>query len=234
VPDFQRNDDYQEVADRIIQFYKAFPDGRLTSETRFEVLPVPRAVPLVGAKKEKVGDKWRLPTIQAEQQVVVVCVARAYRTPDDPKPCEGTATEPYPGLTPYTEDSEAMNAETSAWGRAIVATGCTKAKKTASANEVRNRRSRSDDDAAPPSDRNGSPAPSRGSDGPQESRQNAYAAAIHTFASKLELPEVAMRAAIASVTGNPSASSVTRENNAAVRAALEAAAHQTSNAERRA
>ncbi len=68
----------------------------------------------------------------------VLCVAEAYRTPDDIRPGVGHAFEPIPGKTPYTRDSEVMNAETSAWGRAIVALGF-ETKKIASAEEVRNR-----------------------------------------------------------------------------------------------
>jgi hypothetical protein len=52
------------------------------------------------------------------------------------------ARAPYPGKTPYTKDSELMNAETSAWGRAIVALGfLAQGEKVASANEVRARQS---------------------------------------------------------------------------------------------
>jgi hypothetical protein len=67
-----------------------------------------------------------------------LCKAKAYRTPDDTRPGIGHAFEQTPGKTPYTRDSEAMNAETSAWGRAIVALGF-QTKKIASRNEVRNR-----------------------------------------------------------------------------------------------
>src|SRR3990167_1754651 len=66
--------------------------------------------------------------------------AGASRPPDDPRPGVGHAFEPIPGKTPYTKDSETMNAETSAWGRAIVALGF-ETKKIASANEVRARQS---------------------------------------------------------------------------------------------
>jgi hypothetical protein len=76
-----------------------------------------------------------------------LCKAYAYRTADDPRPGIGHAFEPAPGKTPYTKDSEAMNAETSAWGRAIVALGF-ETKHIASANEVR---SRTTEPAAKPS-----------------------------------------------------------------------------------
>jgi hypothetical protein len=67
-----------------------------------------------------------------------LCKAYAYRNQDDARPGIGHAFEPVPGKTPYTKDSEAMNAETSAWGRAIVALGFD-TKKIASRQEVRAR-----------------------------------------------------------------------------------------------
>lgn len=106
-------DDYVDVAQRIREFYERHPDGRLTTGTP------PRVVD-VGGKP------------------YVWYHARAYRTPDDPLPGDGWAAEPVPGPTPYTKDSELMNAETAAWGRAIVALGFA-TKKIASAEEVRNR-----------------------------------------------------------------------------------------------
>lgn len=72
-----------------------------------------------------------------------LCRAYAYRTPEDPRPGIGHAFEPVPGKTPYTKDSEAMNAETSAWGRAIVALGF-ETKNIASADEVRAREHRTE------------------------------------------------------------------------------------------
>lgn len=50
-----------------------------------------------------------------------------------------SAWEPFPGKTPYTRDSEMMNAETSAIGRAIGALGIGLTGSMASANEVANR-----------------------------------------------------------------------------------------------
>lgn len=66
-------------------------------------------------------------------------VAAAYRTPDDPRPGMGSAFEPIPGKTPYTKDSELMVAETSAWGRALVAIGADTKNGIASADEVQAR-----------------------------------------------------------------------------------------------
>lgn len=50
-----------------------------------------------------------------------------------------SAWEPFPGKTPYTRDSEMMNAETSAIGRAIGALGIGLTGSMATANEVANR-----------------------------------------------------------------------------------------------
>ncbi|MDE1822663.1 MAG: hypothetical protein KGI98_17640, partial [Euryarchaeota archaeon] len=69
----------------------------------------------------------------------VVYTAAAYRTPLDPRPGMGTAWEPVPGKTRFTRDSEGQNAETSAWGRAIIAAGAADASKIASREEVQNR-----------------------------------------------------------------------------------------------
>ena len=102
--------DYKEVAERIRDFRAMFPEGTLQSE----LIPSP-------------------------VDGFVVVKAYAYRHPEDPRPGIGLAAEPVPGKTPYTRDSEIMNAETSAWGRAIIAVGASDAKRVASANEVRNR-----------------------------------------------------------------------------------------------
>jgi len=42
---------------------------------------------------------------------------QAWRTPDDPLPCQATCYEPFPGKTSFTRDSEQMNASTSCLGR---------------------------------------------------------------------------------------------------------------------
>jgi len=116
-PDFKdRMADYVDVAERIREFKDKYPDGTLQAADFME----PYRVAEVAGK------------------TFVVYVAAAYRTPDDPRPGIGMAWEPFPGTTPYTRDSELMNAETSAWGRAIVAVGIP-TKKIASAEEVRNR-----------------------------------------------------------------------------------------------
>lgn len=111
---FQKNDSYHEVKDRVVEFRAKHPEGSLQSD------PI-----------EWVRD-------EANRIIGITIQARAYRTPDDPRPGVGTAFEFYPGKTPYTKGSEAQNAETSAWGRALIAVGAADASKgIASADEVR-------------------------------------------------------------------------------------------------
>jgi hypothetical protein len=110
-------DDYVDVAERIRQFREQHPEGSLQ--------PADVTVPFV---VQSIGD-----------QTFIVVVAAAYRAPDDARPGVGMAYEQFPGRTPYTRGSELQNAETSAWGRAIVAALAADTKKIASADEVRNR-----------------------------------------------------------------------------------------------
>jgi hypothetical protein len=111
---------YNDVAARMIEFREKYPEGCLQ--------PIDPAKPF---EVVTVGEK-----------VFIAYTAAAYRTADDPRPGIGVAWESFPGRTNYTRDSELMNAETSAWGRAILAVGAADAKKgIASAEEVRNRQS---------------------------------------------------------------------------------------------
>lgn len=79
----------------------------------------------------------------------IVYTAAAYRGPDDVRPGHGTAWERVPGLTPYTKNSEMQNAETSAWGRAIVAALAADTRKgsVASLSEVQARQAERDPEA---------------------------------------------------------------------------------------
>lgn len=106
--------DYIDVATRIIEFREKFPQGSLTQvDLQFITFG---------------GKDW------------VVYTAAAYRSPDDLQPGIGTAWEPVPGPTRFTRDSEVQNAETAAWGRAMVAALAVDTKKgIASSEEVRNR-----------------------------------------------------------------------------------------------
>lgn len=124
-------DDYVDVAERIRQFKEKYPEGTL------QALHPPQLVQ-VGE-----GDS---------AQTYVLYAAAAYRSATDERPGVGYAWEKVPGGTSFTKDSELMNAETSAWGRAIVALGDFETKKIASLNEVRNRQSDSNDGASLTSD----------------------------------------------------------------------------------
>lgn len=114
-------DDYVDVAERIRQFKTLYPNGVL------KALHQPQLV-------------------QAGDQLFILYAAAAIPEPDSKPETYGVgyAWEPVPGRTSFTKDSELMNAETSAWGRAIIALGDFETKKIASLNEVRNRESASE------------------------------------------------------------------------------------------
>lgn len=115
---FDMDADYNEVKFRIVEFRTKYPEGSL--------------------QPANLDKPYTVETIGGETYIVVV--SAAYRTPDDVRPGIGMAYEVFPGKTPYTKGSELMNAETSAWGRAIVAVGAADTSKSvASATEVRNR-----------------------------------------------------------------------------------------------
>jgi hypothetical protein len=118
---------YNTVAERIAEFRAKHPEGSLRPADMLQPYEV----------REIAGE------------TVIVVVAAAYRAPDDPAPGIGMASEYYPGRTAFTRGSELMNAETSAWGRAIVAVLAADTQKgVASREEVRNRH---DEDAPRPS-----------------------------------------------------------------------------------
>lgn len=121
--------DYNDVAARIAEFREKYPDGTLGP-----------------------ADASRPYTIETmpDGQVFVVYIARASRHEGDTDPGIGSAWEPYPGKSNYTKMSELQNAETSAWGRAIIAVGAADAKKgIASREEVRNRQADHDHQPTP-------------------------------------------------------------------------------------
>lgn len=106
--------DYNEVQSRILEFRDKHPEGSLQSDDPIWVR-------------------------DGSGEIIGVTVrTHAYRTPDDARPGQGLAYEVFPGKTNFTRGSEVMNAETSSWGRALIAVGAADAKKgIASANEVR-------------------------------------------------------------------------------------------------
>ena len=77
--------------------------------------------------------------VKADQGNFVQVTTTVWRTPEDPIPARATAWEPIPGRTPFTRDSEMMNASTSALGRALGLMGFGIVGSIASADEVRNR-----------------------------------------------------------------------------------------------
>jgi hypothetical protein len=129
--------DYIDVAARIAEFRAKHPEGTLSPWDPAKPFEIVQMLEGVGRDGKPV------------KQTFVVVVAAARRTPDDPAPGVGMAWEIFPGRTPYTLGSELMNAETSAWGRAIIAVGAADSKKgIASAEEVRNRQAERDEPAA--------------------------------------------------------------------------------------
>ena len=147
---FDLDPNYKQVPERIADFKEKHPEGCLR--------PVDPARPFWC---EEVGDK-----------LFLCYAAAAYRTPDDALPGIGLAWEPVPGTTPYTKNSELQNAETSAWGRAIVAALASESKSIASAEDVRNRQGDTDETghvaggtARPRSTRERAAAPMTGQDG---------------------------------------------------------------------
>lgn len=114
---------YNTVAERIAEFRAKYPDGCLRPadpDRPFTVIEVGGAS-------------------------FVAYTAAAYRTADDPLPGIGDAWEPVPGPTKFTRNSELQNAQTAAWGRAIIAVGAADAKKgIATAEDVSNRAAEDD------------------------------------------------------------------------------------------
>lgn len=106
-------DDYVDVASREALLFDRHPDARI----QVDLDDVRNGAGEIVAWKAK---------------------ATIWRTPDDPIPVCDFAVEPVPGKTPYTRDSEAMNASTSAVGRAIILAGFP-SKHIASADEVKAR-----------------------------------------------------------------------------------------------
>lgn len=110
---------YVDVAERIRRFKAMYPNGCLQPHNPDE----PFKIMEIGGRE------------------FIVYTAAAFRSPDDTRPGIAVAAEPAVGATSFTKNSEVMNAETSAWGRAIVAVLAADAHKVASADEVANRKS---------------------------------------------------------------------------------------------
>lgn len=125
--------DYVDVAQRIADFREVYPQGSLQ--------PADPSQPFEIRQLEGIDKNGKQFTA-----TMIVYTAAAYRTPDDQRPGIGMAWEPFPGRTPYTLGSELMNAETSAWGRAIVAALASDSKRgVSSREEIRNRQAERDE-----------------------------------------------------------------------------------------
>lgn len=112
--------EYVSVAERIAEFRTRYPAGSLQP-----------ADPSQPYQIEHMPDG----------STFIAYTAAAYRHPGDPCPGIACAWEPFPGKTDYTAGAELQNAETSAWGRAIVAALVADSRKgVASTEEVVHRR----------------------------------------------------------------------------------------------
>lgn len=173
-------DDYVDVAERIHQFYERFPDGSLKTGTP----------PFV---------------MQVGERPFVVYHAQAFRTPDDHLPGDGWAWEPVPGPTQFTRDSELMNAETAAWGRAIVALGF-ETKKIASTQEVRSRSA----EQAEPTRREAAGEPPNGAAAPAGTKfaSEAQRKRLFAIAKNHDVSSERLREILSAVTGQESTAQI--------------------------
>ena len=104
-------DDYVDVATRLKELLEKYPEASVEAS------------------------QPRLITVDGSNFVEVTVTITA-----DGRMARASAWEPIPGKTPYTKDSEMMNAETSALGRACGMWGIGLKKSVASLDEVRARR----------------------------------------------------------------------------------------------
>lgn len=107
-------DNYIDVATRLMELKKAYPNAKL--------------------QPFNPNQPYKIETI--DDQTFIVYVAACYLSETDQLPGVGMAWEKFPGHG-MTRGSELMIAETSAWGRAIVAATMMATKNIASADEVK-------------------------------------------------------------------------------------------------
>ena len=184
-------DSYNDVASRLQEFRTKHPDGRLRPADPampYHVVRVPCGwcVKCKGNQVVKAGRDWKqCPRCQGsgirhpdepQEDVFIVYAAAAHRDAGDTDPGVGMAWEPYPGRTPYTAQSELQNAETSAWGRALLAANVADTRKgVASRDEVRNRAADRDEDGWPAGTRPAEPRPGAATSGPETAPEAAAA-----------------------------------------------------------
>ena len=77
--------------------------------------------------------------VQVGDSTFIEVTITVWRDPSDTIPCTAAAWESIPGRSPYTRDSEMMNASTSALGRALGLMGIGTAGSISTADEVINR-----------------------------------------------------------------------------------------------
>lgn len=174
--------EYVDVAERIRQFREAYPEGSLQPvnlEQPFQIITIHSPEWRLSRAGSEIA-KQLGPDDTGDAQFIVYWAA-AYRHPNDPRPGIGCAYERVPGRTPFTRDSELMVAETSAWGRAIVAALAADSRRVASLDEVRNRRAQEQHPAATPpaTPRQETPKPR------QEPATEAQERALYAMSKKL-------------------------------------------------
>lgn len=114
--------DYVQVKDRIIEFYKQYPNGLISTQA---------------AEIRNIADHW-----------FIAVMAEGHLDRTDPSSrFFAEAWEPFPGKTPYTRDSEQLNCATSAIGKLLAQLGIGIKDGMASREEVANRQT---GDAAKP------------------------------------------------------------------------------------
>lgn len=131
-------EDYVDVPERVAEFRELYPQGRIRPQNPDQPIEIIRLkawyeVPVEGGFEGETR-------LEEREETYLQYIACAYRDANDELPGIGIAWEIFPGRTTYTRRSEAMNAETSAWGRAIVAALAADSKRgIATRSEVQNR-----------------------------------------------------------------------------------------------
>ena len=105
-----------------------------------DYVDVPARLKMLAEKYPQVRIVEYQPIIkQIGDKTYIEVKVQAWRDPDDKFPAIAYCWEPFPGTTPYTRDSEQMNAATSALGRLVAIMLPGAFTKQASANEVLHR-----------------------------------------------------------------------------------------------
>jgi hypothetical protein len=128
--------------------------------------------------------------VRIDDRAFVQVTVTVYREPDDTLPCTATAWEPFPGVTPFTRNSEMMNAGTSALGRALGYMGIGVERSVASAVEVANRMAeRVSRDSRPPLEKRPSQNGSGSTKPPSEAQLGLLRRIAAERGVEIEIPE---------------------------------------------